>query len=240
MTLDAWTRASRVPPLADGEVHVWRIVLGDLHADVPRLRAWLSADEIERADRFKFDRHRVDFVAGRAAMRLLLGAYFDATPATLHFSYGERGKPSLPALDFNLSHSGGLALLAVARSRAVGVDVEQVRPEVDTEGIARRFFSAVEVEALLGLPEPERVDAFFRCWTRKEAYIKACGEGLWLALDKFDVTLGPDEPAAFRSSRGDVSGWRMLDVRPGPGWFAALVVSGHDWTARGFDFHWET
>ena len=189
-----WSPAPPASPslLAD-EVHVWRLTL-----DRPpeRFLELLEPDEVERANRFYFERDRKHFVVARGFLRLLLGWYLHAGPKQLQFAYGAWGKPSLAnefcesQLRFNMSHSHGVALYAVTQGREIGVDVEHVRAYFAGDYIARRFFSPHEVGDLRGLPEDDRVSAFFRCWTRKEAYIKATGRGMSQPLDGFDVTLG--------------------------------------------------
>jgi 4'-phosphopantetheinyl transferase len=159
----------------------------------------------------------------------------------LSFSYSKQEKPSLSAphvdsgVTFNVSHSGGIALLAFTRRREIGVDVEQLRPDSDFEAIARRFFSAREQNQLAALPAEEKVDAFFRCWTRKEAFIKATGDGLSLPLSQFDVSLAARERSALLATRPDASeagGWLLQEVPGGPGYVAALCVRGQDWKLK--------
>ncbi len=182
--------------LADGELHIWqlRLDVGEVVAD--RLAQILSADERARAARFHFERDRTRYIAGRAQLRTLLASYVDAEPAELSFSYGANGKPALPspAPYFNLSHSGALALLAVTPDAEVGVDVELYDPEFGGQRIPERFFSPDEVAALRALPPEQQARGFLVLWTRKEAFIKARGDGLSLALDSFSVTLGEDRP----------------------------------------------
>lgn len=213
-----------------GEVHVWRAKLDRTDDLVEQFRRTLAADEIERANRFHFERHRRDFVVGRGLLRDLIGRYVGVKPEALEFSYGTYGKPALnPSvpLRFNMSHSGGVALFAFTEKQDVGIDVEQIRADFASEDIARRFFSAIEVECLSGLPDEEKVAAFFRCWTRKEAYIKATGKGLSQSLDGFDVTLAPQVPAELlRTSDDDVGRWKLFDIEVGEGYAGALAVEG--------------
>ncbi len=159
-------------------------------------------------------------------------------PDHLRFYYGPQGKPKLDketageALRFNVTHTQGLALYAVANGREVGIDVERIRPELVDGDFAERFFSPREVAALRMLPVGLRPEAFFNCWTRKEAYAKARGDGLSLPLKQFDVSLAPREPAALLSTKGDpleAARWSLSALHPGPGYVAALAVEGHDW-----------
>lgn len=190
----------------------------------------LDPDEVSRANRFYFEKDRKHFAVARGFLRSLLGRYLDADPKQLQFNYGEYGKPSLPGagrLRFNVSHSHGLALYALTEGRDIGVDVEYVRADFTSDEIARRFFSPFEVESLCGLPAEERVASFFRCWTRKEAYIKATGLGLSQPLDGFDVTLRPGERAALlRTEAGSPENWSMANVEVGPGYAGAVAVEG--------------
>ena len=198
----------------------------------------LTVDERQRAERYIFERDRTHFVVARGLLRVLLGRYLRQEPQYLRFTYGPHGKPALAtdtgggALGFNVSHSHGLALYAVTRGREVGVDVERIRPEVAQEKIAERFFSPREVTVLRALPTPLQAAAFFACWTRKEAYIKAKGEGLALPLDQFDVSLAPGEPAALSHTAWDpqeAACWALQDLAPAPGYRAAVAGAGHDW-----------
>jgi 4'-phosphopantetheinyl transferase len=223
-----------IPPLGNDEVHVWRVEL-DCGADAAaHFRETLSSDERERADRFRFEQDRIRYTVARGVTRRLLGHYSDTDAAELRFEYGAHGKPFLPgsSLRFNVSHSRGLGLIAVTRGREIGIDVEAIRNDLADEKIAERFFSPGEVTALLSLPSEERIPAFFRCWTRKEAFIKADGRGLTRGLDSFDVTLAPGEPAALLRTAPDteeVRRWSMLALDPGPGYAGALCVQGTGW-----------
>ncbi len=199
-----------------------------------RLRQTLAADEERRAAGFRFPRDRERYVVGRGALRAVLGQYLRRRPEDIRFSYNAEGKPALAGefsaerLRFNVAHADGLALVAVAREREVGVDLEKVRA-IEVEEIAERFFSAAEVAVLRGLPADRRVDAFFRCWTRKEAYLKATGKGLSGGLDQFDVSLAPGEPAALLAHRGapaEAGRWQLRELAPAPGYVGALAVEG--------------
>ena len=213
----------------------------------PRVQSlWytLTADERQRAERHIFETDRTHFVVARGLLRVLLGRYLHQDPQYLRFTYGPRGKPALVAdmdegtLRFNVSHSHGLALYAMTHGRDIGVDVERIRPEIVQEQIAERFFSLHEVTLLRALPVPLQAPAFFACWTRKEAYMKATGEGLALPLDQFDVSLAPGEPAALLHTTWDpqeAPRWTMQDLDPAPGYRAAVAVAGHDWRLTCWD-----
>jgi 4'-phosphopantetheinyl transferase len=229
--------ASPPPTLAlhAGDVHVWRIDLGLPETTVSRLRDVLSPEEAARAARFRSPSDGRRFVIAHAALRSILARWAGADPRAIRLAAGEGGKPFLATtagVRFNLSHSGDLALVAVSPDREVGVDLEW-RPRVrDVEEIADRYFSASELLALEGLPADQRRDAFLRGWVLKEAYLKACGDGLRRRLDDFDVTLRDEEPPrllAVRDRLGDESRWTLRYLRPHPEFAAALAVEGTGW-----------
>jgi 4'-phosphopantetheinyl transferase len=211
---------------------VWRASLEQPEDVQERFLRTLDLDERKRADRCHFEKHRRRFIAGRGFLRLLLGRYLAIAPEDVSFAYGPYGKPSLAGerqasrLRFNASHSHELAVYGFVEDQDIGVDVEYSQAEFAGEDIARHFFSAYEVEKLMALPEGERGAAFFRCWTRKEAYIKAFGSGLSHPLDQFDVTLAPNEPAALIRDHRDeqaTSRWSMFNLEL-EGYAGAVVV----------------
>jgi 4'-phosphopantetheinyl transferase len=221
-----------VPP--EHEVDVWRAGLDVTVSELRQLERTLSADERHRAERFRLGRHRDRFVAARGLLRDVLGRYLGSRPEHVSFSYGAYGKPALaPAVDhaplaFNLAHSGAVALVAVTARGVVGVDLERVRAGVDCERIGAQFFSARENRTLRILPRLLRDEAFFTCWTRKEAYVKARGFGLALPLDTFDVSLAPGSTAKLLRAPGssdEARGWWLLDCSPADGYVGA--VAGH-------------
>ena len=226
--------------LAPAEVHLWQATLDDSLAD--SLKHLLSSDEIARADRFRFAKDRNHFIAARGVLRTLLSAYLGINSDELRFSYAEKGKPSLEesqqcAINFNLAHSHGMAIYAFSSGREVGVDLEYLREDLAGEKIAERFFSPREIEILKNVPAELRKEAFFNCWTRKEAYIKARGEGLSMPLDEFDVSFAPGEPAALllnHTEPAEVTRWSMRSIPMPSGYVAALVVEGQDWWLKTF------
>jgi 4'-phosphopantetheinyl transferase len=233
-----WRPVTQLPALTPDAVHVWRISLDIGDTMLSRLRAILADDERQRADRFHFEKDRRHFTAGRGALRTILAGYLGRRPEEVRFDYANYGKPLLAGtnetLRFNLSHSHGLALLAVTLAREIGVDIEFIRDNLERDGelLAERFFSRQEVAVLRSLPTDLRREAFFHCWTRKEAYIKAHGMGLSLPLDQFDMTLHPDEPAALLATRHDpaeAQRWSMRSLLPAAGYVGALAVEGHSW-----------
>jgi 4'-phosphopantetheinyl transferase len=175
--------------LSHGEIHVWRINLEQPLTYLSELADALSSEEQARAARFYFDKDRRHYITGRDILRSILSGYLGVSPESVRFQYGRHGKPALTgdfassALHFNLSHAHGLALCACVRDRAIGIDLEQLRPLADMEAIAQRFFSGAEYAQLRALPPDQKLEAFYNCWTRKEAYIKACGNGLARPLD---------------------------------------------------------
>jgi len=246
--------------LPENEVQLWRLDLEAVAAAEGRWQQLLSGDERTRARRFLAAQVRRHFVATRGLLRILLAGYLGTEPARLKFHYSVREKPGLAepyaasGICFNVAHSGGVALLGFGRRREIGVDVEQVRRDLDVDAIARRFFSAEEQKQLTAVSSAERYEAFFRCWTRKEAYLKARGEGLWLPLDQFDVNLEAGADNALLATRPDPSEaaqWSLREVAVGPGYLAALCVAGHgyhlqDWKGRSLEQgrpdavpHWE-
>ena len=233
-------RLSRVAPLAlpPDEVHVWLVDLSRAAGRPERYAAVLSNDERQRAARYAFDPPRLRFITTRKTLRELLGGYLNLPPQRIRLAYGEHGKPHLAGrlavggLHFNLAHSGDLALLAFARGRRLGVDVEQVRSLPELMTIANRYFTANEAAQVAALPEEERQAAFFACWTRKEAFIKALGAGFALPPDRFEVSLGAGEPprlVAVKGMPGEAERWSLAAWEPRPGYVAALAVEGDGW-----------
>lgn len=221
------------------DVHVWRASLEQTPAIVERLRQLLSDDELVRAGRFHFEKDRKHFITARGCLRVILSRYLGISSAEIQFSYGVNGKPRLasssahgPTVYFNLAHSERFALYALTSVGEIGVDLERIRPEFTGEEIAKRFFSPEEVASLNEVSAELRHEAFFNCWTRKEAFIKATGVGLSLALDQFDVTLSPNEPAKLLRTRWDeteAARWSLKAIDVASGYVAAVAVAGRDW-----------
>lgn len=223
--------------LPRAEVHVWWLSLDATRPDIDRLAGLLSKDERARAAQYCFERDRHRFVVGRGLLRTILGRYLGTDPARLAFDYGPHGKPALAGqahddgLRFNLAHSQGVGVLAVAR-REVGIDVECRRPVPDAEQIAKTNFSALEHATFCALPPRLRTRAFFDCWTRKEAFVKAIGDGLTHPLDTFEVSFAPGAPAQLASVLGEPDAarrWLLVALECPPGCTAALVAEGRDW-----------
>lgn len=234
---DVWLPSPQHPLLRGDEVHVWRAYLNQSPRDVLSLLKNLAPDERQRASRYRARKDQEHFVVARGALKEILGRYLAVQPHQIRFSYSEYGKPTLSSemdgdlLRFNVTHSHDIALYAIARGREVGLDVELIREEVACLEIAERFFAPVERLILRRLPPGLQTPAFFNCWTRKEAYIKALGEGLSHPLDQFAVSLIPGDPAQLiKTSRDpeDVSRWSLFDIALDPGYTAALAVEGSD------------
>jgi len=213
------------------ELHLWRIDLAAAAANLDALGQTLSPDERARAGRLIAPLARARFVAGRGALRAALARYVGEEAAALRFRYGPTGKPRLDGprgdlISFNLAHSHDLALLAVSSRARVGVDVELVG-DADHAAIAAGFFAPDERHALAALPLAQRREAFYRCWVCKEAFVKARGDGLSLALDRFAVSVTPGVPAALQRVDGDpdeVGRWQLIELAPAEGFVAALCV----------------
>jgi 4'-phosphopantetheinyl transferase len=223
--------------LSGDEVHVWRASLDQPPELISTLSAFLSEDERERVRRIPIERLRARIAVARGLLRTLLGRYSGSPPEAVQFGYGTHGKPFLIGSGpwFNLSHSGGVALYAFSPKAEVGVDVELVGRRVSALRIAERFFSEAEARTLRSLPEDLQARAFLTCWTRKEAFIKARGDGLTLPLGSFDVAFAPSERAAVLRtawSMTEPAEWRLEDLSdPAAGTIAAVAVRERRWHA---------
>jgi 4'-phosphopantetheinyl transferase len=226
--------AGRSCNLAGRTIQVWAVVTEAPDSIVAELEELLSPDEKIRASRFRFDRHRRSFVIARGTLRILLGRYLDRAPAGIQFECGAKGKPAVAPrneLEFNVSHSGGLATFAFTLGCQIGIDLEKIRPLPDMEPIARRFFNTDEAAEIMSLHPKERDRAFFLCWTRKEAYIKATGDGLSAPLDDFRVTLRPCELPRFVHISHDeaaAGAWTLHDLQFAPDYAGALAYRGSE------------
>jgi 4'-phosphopantetheinyl transferase len=243
MQKDNWTSSPDSLKLERRHVDIWRISLNLTVDSVKLLFSSLSADETQRAIRFHFPADRDRFIAAHGILREILGRYLRYKPSELAFSVNQYGKPALvnSDLEFNLSHSGDFALLAITQGRKIGVDVERIRTNMELENIASHNFSRLEISELMALPPEQREIGFFNCWTRKEAYIKAHGLGLSLPLDSFDVSLSPDQPVIFRAARHNNSQesirWTLCSLDINPNYAGALAVEGLDLSLRFWDWN---
>jgi 4'-phosphopantetheinyl transferase len=222
-----------VPPLLASTIHVWTIPLCPPENAFARLRKVLSGDEQERASRFHFEKDARRFIVARGSMRSILGAYTQSRAEDLRFVYSAQGKPSLqsPVSDirFNVSHSRDLALLAIARGRDLGVDVEWKNEAIEVEKLAERFFSIQEHRSLLNQGPGKKIAAFFRGWTCKEAFLKAQGMGLSRSLSSFDVDMNVGQPARLLATRPDATEadhWFLCELEVAEQYAAAVAVEG--------------
>jgi len=222
-----------VPGLNRDDVHLWFAHVPRHAPQIAEYKALLSSDELDRMVRFRFERDQESFAFVHGILRNLLGSYLDISPMELRFDYSEHGKPSIsvPAetdIEFNLSHTAGTVLVGICLNREIGVDIEKVRNDFEVMGIAAKFFTDSEQESLLRLPEPERAQAFFQCWTRKEAVLKARGDGLSFPLDRVEVSVTPDE-AIVELQIGlepvETQRWRVLPLNVPVGYAAAVALS---------------
>ena len=226
------------PALREREVHVWWCGSSRV-ADFAARMEDLDEEERERAAAFRFEADRRGWAAGRAALRALAGRYLDVPPRALRFERGPAGKPRLSGapLHFSLSRSGGAVLIAFAADREIGADVERLRADDDGMDVAGRFFAPREVASLAALPEGTRSEAFFRCWTAKEAYLKGRGEGLGFPLDAFEVPArgsGPRRLVAHREA-AEVGRWWLVPFTPADGFVATVAAAGEPPLLRRFE-----
>lgn len=230
-----WQPATPGRLIHPNEVHIWRASL-DLSKLLPEnLLGTLSADELSRASRFRFEKDQRRFIGARGILRQILGAYLQKPPHSLQFLYGTNGKPTMACsedpLQFNISHSDNMVLYAITHNRNIGIDLERIQEDVDIEEIANRFFSEAEIVSMQQLTESKRNELFFQYWTRKEALIKATGVGLSFPIETFDVS-GVNgsilSPIPLPGDHGEKPQWYGQDLLPGPGYTAAIVVEGGD------------
>ncbi len=230
----AWSPAATLPVLAESELHVWRASLDWSGAILRRLEDTLNGQEKKRAERFVVPHARDSFVVARGILRELLGAYLGLDAAKVMLSYGPQGKPFLSPehnsrICFSVSHSHEMGLFVFARGQEVGVDIEQVRANFRGMEIASHFFSEEERAGLAKLPPKLAEEAFFGCWTRKEAYVKARGHGLSIPLQSFTVSVTdreqsvPDEAGAL---------WSCYALEPAAGFTGAVVAAGQGWKLK--------
>ncbi len=231
-----WHEPTGPVSLEGGLVDVWRLELDQPAEVVSHFEQLLSDDEFERAERFRVRSDRRAYVLTRGVLRTLLARYLDhprVKAAGVPITVGPWGKPMLgfsrvsdhARIEFNVSHSGDLALLAFARDAMIGADVERVRIDYEAHSRARRFFTDLEIDAIQAIPEDERVHAFFRCWTRKEAFMKATGKGFHLGMDSFSVSVGDDQPRVLEYVDGAADDWQVYSLEVGDDYAASVVVN---------------
>lgn len=233
--LDMWHLPPKQISVSRNEVHIWRAFLDLPAMQVEQLAQTLSPDELVRAERFYFERDKHRFIVARALLRITLGSYLGVQPWELQFCYGYRGKPALATihaksgLRFNVSHSQDLAVYAVSCDRELGIDVEFIRPINEAEQIAKRYFSARENASFQSLAPSEKQAGFFYHWTRKEAYLKAEGEGLSADSDRFDASVATEEQNMSNSGNSSRDRWFLQGFTPAPNYIATVAVEGKGW-----------
>jgi len=240
-TRPPWVASAVVGALRPGDVRVWSAYLDQPPSIATHYETLLSPDERKRAAAFRFPHDRVRYIVRRGILRTILGAYLNADASALSFAYGPFGKPLIQgpqdyaSIRFNVSHRQGMALYALSRDQDLGVDIEFPHSIPEADQISERFFSTQENAVFLSLPLHQRQEAFFRCWTRKEAFIKAIGEGFSFPLHCFDVAFEDGTKSALLSIKGNAeraSRWILQDLRPAPNYVGALAIEGRHWNIR--------
>ena len=231
--------ASRTLLQDKNDIHIWSVRIADPDACLTCGESILSPQEQNRVSQFKFEKDRSRSIVSHAALRSILCDYLNIAPQDLQFSTGANGKPALTKvpgqcwLQFNLSHSGDIALIAITRRREIGVDVEYVKQDFPFHEVAEHFFTAREVAALCALPEPLQRQAFYKCWTSKEAYLKAKGTGLSGELDEVEILLAEEQSVRIK---GSVPNWTLMELPAPDNYRAALVVEGDECRVQCFQW----
>lgn len=227
-------RISDVSPLSDGELHIWKINSENFIQSSPVLYEILSVEEKQRAERFHFENDKIVYICARSILRMLLSKYINQDYSSIDFNFNEYGKPELPEvinpknIKFNVSHSENLVLIGFIPNVSLGVDIEYILPNSDLIEIASKYFSSKEIDSLIRFPGEKRTEAFFNCWTRKEAFIKAVGEGLSYPLDKFSVSLNDefDVEITIENNQQESSQWKLISFQPEERFAGAFAVKG--------------
>ena len=236
-TATTWPQPPSVPELNANDVQVWHIHIEDFSDSDDDLTTLLAREEQDRAQRMRVQEKKREYIIGRLALRSILSAYSGTPCDQLSFDYGPQKKPSLAEqetlpperrLDFNLSHSGRIILIAVTLGKRIGIDVEYIEPDRADEKIAQRYFSPTEFTTLKNLPDEDRIAGFYRCWTSKEAFVKARGDGLTFPLDAFDVAISNEERAILeiRDTNEDAARWELKAIEVGDKYAATCAVEG--------------
>ncbi len=236
-----WNKPLADLQLSEGTIDVWHTSLNRSDTDIENFRAMLSANEHKRADRFTFPGKRNEYIISRGLLRQVLGQLLGADPAGLTFSYSAKFKPYLPdtwnghTVSFNVSHSHDKAIIAITLDRELGIDIEKIRTNVEFIKLATRFFSLTEVAALKEYSNADLPKAFFACWTRKEAFVKALGKGIWFGLSQFSVAVDPEEACPSLITHWDpedAAKWSMVNIDTEADYQAALAVAGSGFEVR--------
>ena len=232
-----WLRAVPSELISSNEVHVWRLLLNEHNSHVENIKEFLSADELERAGKFHFEKDQHRFLMARGVLRIILANYLGKRPDELRFDYNSFGKPALAdnngwdSISFNLSHSGEIVLYAVSCNRKIGIDVERIQDSIDVRQIANRFFSIAEISSLDRVHKEKMSGVFFQYWTRKEALFKAVGDGISFPMEHLDVSLINGNflsPIILPGENGEKYCWHVQDLFPGDGYTAAIATEGGD------------
>ena len=241
----SWTPTSEPPPLSSHDIHVWRFPLVN-SGKFDHLMPLLAEDEVRRAERFLFDKHREHFAIGRAAARMILGRYVNMAPEKVEYAYDNLGKPRFAdeklnaEFRFNFSNSSDLGLLAITPETEIGVDLERIREMSDMLGLAKRYFAQQETDLLFSLPESEQPHAFFRYWTRKEAYLKAVGKGLTFPLRDVHVSQGDSASECriidINGDPSEAAKWSLTNLLPHEDYRAAVAIQRLENSISQFDF----
>lgn len=247
MTPTHWATPPRTVQLDRHDVHLWLTTLDTSRLDTSALLGELDEEEIRRAEKFRFESDYARYVLSHAMLRRCLGSYVDVQPKRIVLASDQNGKPHLvdptdAGITFNLSHSGDCILIGFAKNRAIGVDIERLRSLKDMEHVVDLSFSASERAAFRALAVQDQLAAFYRIWVQKEAYLKACGSGLKLPLDKVSVTADPHQPVALHAvdtaEASNAREWLMHEMTTAPGYMAVAVVGNgptvfSHWTTAG-------
>ena len=235
--MSRWHTREQPGILHKGEVHLWIVPVNSARERLLYFKSILSPHETERAQRYRNMSDRERYAIARGSLRHFLAAYGAGEADRLQFTHNAFGKPSLSsqaseaALNFSVSHSGDQILIGFVRGRRIGVDVEYVRRDIDVLGLAKSYFSPEEFQRLRILPQSEQCEAFYRAWTRKEAYLKGCGEGLSSGLERVEVSFMPAERAIIRKTTGVCSGserWTLKHLSLAAGYVGAAAVESRN------------
>ena len=235
--------------LEDKEIHIWFIPIDNFLNDVEKLTGFLSKEEVLKSGKFYSENDSNKFIILRAILRKILGTYLDTDPQSIRFKNNPFGKPFIhpdsddDKIKFNLSHSGNYGVYAFSRDSETGIDIEKERPVGDMNAMAKRFFSTKEVDVLMSLPQEEQMNAFFKCWTMKEAYVKACGKGFSVPLDKFAIDFNSDSPQLLNVDwePEEITKWAIYNINTPPGYVTSLVAEGnnHNIIYRDAERNWD-
>ncbi len=235
--MTTWEKTSPELEFSEDFIDIWLINLAEEENDIFNHQRYLSVEEKTRASRYLSGKKSREFMITRSSLRNIIGYVLNEDPRQLGFAYTSSGMPLLDLnwshtdITFNVSHSHDLAIIAVSIKNIIGIDVEMVRKDIEYEKLSKRFFSELEHQQIMGFDETSRLEAFFSTWTRKEALVKATGTGIAYGLNKFDVSVDPDQPAELLDNRwedGCQPRWSLLNIETWPDYKACLAVAGKE------------